>query len=349
MDAIPVQYRNLEQHFIVRGFHEACGNILTKSQQPRLSVLTLTYNHAPFIAQNIESVLSQQTSFPIQHIIADDASEDGTQEIISQYAAQYANIIPIFQKKRTYGPGNVRTLFDFARTEYVAICDGDDYFTDPTKLQTQVDFLEQNNDCALCFHVVRVIYEDNPDRERFYPPEELLPRGIRKFYYLSDLLKCNLIQTNSVVYRWRFSSGLPKWFRADCCPGDWYWHLLHAELGKIGFINKTMSVYRRHKQGIYYLSEVDRLKHRATMGLREIEFYNEVNIHFSRKYESILLDLINGVLADCLLYDIRNSADVSIAPVFPQLIEQFPQLVRHFLSSIETASRKNCKYERFER
>jgi hypothetical protein len=90
------------------------------------------------------------------------------------------------------------------RSPYVAICDGDDYFTDPLKLQLQADFLDAHKDCGLCFHVVRVVYEDFPEREHLYPPVEQLPRGIRTFYYLSDLIKRNLIQTNSAMYRWRF-------------------------------------------------------------------------------------------------------------------------------------------------
>ena len=250
--------------------------------------------------------------------------------------------MPVFRKDRNKaGWRNVQALFDMCRTEYAALCDGDDYFTDPAKLQIQVEFLDQHKDCALCFHPVKVVYEDDSKHERVYPPVEQLPRGIKPFYYLSDLLKCNIIQTNSVVYRWRFRNGLPEWFRPDCCPGDWYWHLLHAELGKIGFINKIMSVYRRHKKGIYYLSEVDRLKHRATVGQREIEVYDIINKHFDNKYKSILLDLVNGVFADCLMYDSSREQDEEFNPVLPTLVEKYPDFARHFLESLKLVSAKN--------
>ncbi|MDR2124519.1 MAG: glycosyltransferase [Desulfovibrio sp.] len=315
----------------------AADNIvpIKPQREPKLSVLTLTYNHADFIAQNIESVLAQQVNFPLQHIIADDSSDDGTQDIILDYAAKHPHIVPVFQEKRTYGPGNVRALFDRCRTEYAALCDGDDYFTDPAKLQTQVDFLDRCKDWGLCFHLTRVTYENQPEREHLYPPIDKLPRGVRPFYYLSDLIKWNMLQTSSAVYRWRFKNGLPDWYRSDLYPGDWYWHLLHAETGKIGFINKEMSVYRRQKKGVYYLSTVDRLRHRAEVGLKKIEAYDAINKHFSGKYASIMLDLINGVFADCLFYDVERAEKEGKEPVLNKLCDKYPDFARHFLNSLK--------------
>lgn len=310
---------------------------LPQRPAPRLSVLTLSYNHAAFIEENIKSVIAQKTDFPVQHIIADDGSRDGTQDIILAYAEKHPHIIPMLNRKRAQR-SNVRILFDMARSPYVALCDGDDYFTDPLKLQTQADFLDANPACSLCFHPVQVVYEDGTRRSRVHPPPDALPRGVRQFYYLADLLRFNMIQTNSVMYRWRFTQGLPDWFRPDLVPGDWYWHLLHAELGKIGFIDKVMSVYRRHKKGVYYLAEVDRLKHRAAVGKRELEMYDAVNRHFHGKYESILLDMTNGVFADCLLHDSENG-DEGGTKTLDALCERFPSFARHFLASLKKAGR----------
>ena len=311
--------------------------------EARCSVLTLTYNHAPFIAQTIESVLAQKTDTPVRHIIVDDGSSDGTRDIVMQYAAKHSSIVPLFRPARDKlwpcGPyGNVRTLFESARTEYVALCDGDDYFTAPHKLQRQMDFLDEHKDCALCFHVVRVTYADDPGKVRFYPPVQELPRGVRPFYYLSDLIKGNLIQTNSVMYRWRFRDGLPDWFRVDLTPGDWYWHLLHAEQGKLGFINEEMSVYRRHKGGIYHLSETDRIKHRATTGLAELEVYSVVNKHFKRRFEPFLLNLACGVFADCLMYDAERAENEGAEPVLPKMCDTYPEFARYFLAAVKATS-----------
>jgi glycosyltransferase involved in cell wall biosynthesis len=329
--------REMRQSVVLQALRESAGiapkfsAVVVEEPRPRLSVLTLTYNHAKFIARTIESVLAQQVDFPMRHIIADDGSDDGTRDIILEYAAKYPHIAPVFRKDRHKTPwNNVIALFDMCRTEYAALCDGDDYFTDPLKLRTQVDFLEKHKDCALCFHVVRVMYEDSPGLQYLYPPEELLPRGIRPFYYLSDLMKCNLIQTNSVMYRWRFKDGLPDWFRSDLCPGDWYWHLLHAETGKIGFINKVMSVYRRHAQGIYYLSSTDRLQHRYHVGMDELKTYDAVNRHFDGKYQTVLSDLANAVMADWLLYSETEDTDTLLS----EATERYPDFAKYFLERV---------------
>ena len=333
----PVRPKTYLHHLINHAFRRRLCSNANDVPFYKVSVLTLAYQHEQYIADCIESVLAQKTSFPVEHIIIDDGSNDNTPKIIEKYSQNHPHIHPIYlERRRNFN--NVRYLFAACHSPYAALCDGDDYYTDPLKLQTQADFLDANPDCALCFHPVKVVYEDGSKRGHVYPPLDQLPRGIKPFYYLSDLLKCNLIQTNSVMYRWRFRDGLPAWFRPDCCPGDWYWHLLHAELGKIGFINKVMSVYRRHQEGIYYLSEVDRLKHRAKVGQEEIEVYDVINKHFGRKYESILLDLINGVFAECLTYDTQRAEKDGVDPILPKIVEIYPNYARHFLNSLKVVS-----------
>ncbi|MDL2207204.1 glycosyltransferase [Desulfovibrio sp. OttesenSCG-928-M16] len=348
-DTVPVQYMSRIRRLCHQALHDAldppsAAFLRRPGEQPKLSVLTLAYNHAPYIAECIESVIAQKTNFPFQHIIMDDASSDGTQDIILEYAEKYPHIVPVFQTRRarrarktsSVRGQNVLTLFDMARTEYAALCDGDDYFSDPTKLQTQMDFLEANSDCSLCFHIARVIYEDNPERERIYPEVATLPGGLRPFYTLEDLIRYNFMQTNTVMYRWRFRNGLPNWFRADIMPGDWYWHILHAETGKIGFINKVMSIYRRHKKAVYYMAEIDHIKHRAMVGMREMEFYDLVNKHFNRKYESVFLDMASGIFSDCLYYDMQyeNMNSESFQHAFNKICDAYPYFALHFLRSL---------------
>ena len=319
----------------IKAIQGGCARPCT-SIPSKVTVLTATYNHAKYIGETIESVLAQETDFPVAHVIADDGSDDGTQDIIMDYARRHPSITPVLQKEHIGGHINYMALFEGTENPYVAICDGDDYFTAPDKLQVQANFLDAHKDSALCFHVVRVLYEDEPERVRYYPPVEALPRGIRQFYYLSDLIKCNFIQTNSVMYRWRFAKGLPDWFRTNICPGDWYWHLLHAEIGKIGFINKEMSVYRRHKGGVFYLAELDHLKHRFKIGKAELETYDAINRHFANRYFDILANLADGVIADTSRY-INNTPDCeqSLEEYHITMAQSYPRFMLHFLERLE--------------
>ena len=177
-------------------------------------------------------------------------------------------------------------------------------------------------------------------RERIHPQLDIPPHEVRPFYYfhLEDLLQKNIIQTNSVMYRWRLRNGMPDWFRTDLLPGDWYWHILHAEQGKIGFINKIMGVYRRHEKSIYYLIETDLMKLRAKTGLQELEVLDVLNKHFNKKYESIFMDLANGVFSDCVLYDAKRAKEEDMEPVMPKLCENYPEMARHFLESLRKVS-----------
>ncbi len=303
-----------------------------------LTVLTMTYNHKAYIAECMDSVLAQQTSFPVRHVVLDHLSTDGTADIVAAYAAKYPSIRPVLLSGRRPSE-NVMGLFLRCRTKYAALCDGDDYFTDPLKLQKQVDFLESRPHCALCFHPVRVVYENGEHPPAVHPPLSMLPGGAREEYSLADLLQGNMIQTNSIVYRWRFREGMPEWFRPDLCPGDWYWHLLHAEMGKIGFLQEAMSVYRRHKKAIYYTTAVSSLEHRRVHGMAELQTYKVINDHFRNRYFSSLAMLASGVLADFL----KIYVDEEDQTLLNEASKTFPNFVRYFLSALDIGNEgKNC-------
>ena len=297
--------------------------------EPLLTVLTLAYNQADYIGEAIESVLAQRTDFPVEHIIVDHCSTDGTQDVIAAYADRHASIRPVLLARRSSKGANVRALFSRCRSKYAALCDGDDYFTDPLKLQKQVDFLEAHPECGLCFHPVDVLYEDGSP-SRVYPPEELLPGGLRKFYTLKDLLFANLIQTNSVVYRWRFTEGLPDWFDPTLVPGDWYWHLLHAETGLIGYLRAHMAVYRRHATSLYATAEGDHVMHRGVHGLNELRAYNVCNRHFHGRYYKDFQRLAVGVFADFLQIYISKGDD----SLLQQACSLCPDFARDFLAQV---------------
>lgn len=297
-----------------------------------LTVLTMTYNQENYIAQCMDSVLAQQTRFPVRHLVLDHGSTDGTAAIVADYAARYPSIQPVFCGH--IAQENTKGLFLRCRSTYAALCDGDDYFTDPQKLQRQVDFLESHPHCSLCFHPVLMFWEDNSQPPAVFPPTHMLPRGVRTEYYLADLLRANMIQTNSVVYRWRFKDGLPDWFRADICPGDWYWHLLHAEVGKIGFLPTIMAAYRRHKKSLYNLAFIDTVEHRRTHGMTELKTYQAINQHFQGRYFSRLSMLANGVFSDFLSLMLKEGDN----SLFDEACHAAPEFAVPFIKEVKVAN-----------
>ncbi len=238
----------------------------------KLSVICITYNHAKFIRQTIESFLLQETDFEFEVLIHDDASTDGTQEIIKEYQTKYPEIVkPIFQKENKFSRGirgiMIKYLIPKARGKYLAICEGDDYWTDPKKLQLQVDLLDKYPDYSFCFHRAEVIYDDEKTEGYIYPNVEDL-----SWYSLSELLRLNYIPTNSVVCRNLDYSNFPD----KVMPLDWFFHLYNASKGKFKIIDKVMSVYRKHQGGIWWNYDVERHKLWEKHGLEQVNMQTEL-------------------------------------------------------------------------
>jgi glycosyltransferase involved in cell wall biosynthesis len=314
--------------------HPTQGSIGDPLPPVELTVLTMAYNHENYITQCLESVLEQRTDFPVRHVVLDHCSTDQTPAIIAAYASKHTTIQPVLLASHRDG-ANVSELFSRCRSRYAALCDGDDYFTDPYKLQKQVDFLEKNPDCALCFHPVAVVYDNGTHPPHIYPPENCLPGGIKEKNALPDLFKGNMIQTNSVVYRWRFTEGLPAWFHAELCPGDWYWHLLHAEMGAIGYIPEVMAVYRRHDKAMYYNSG-NILEHRSKYGMNELHCYDVVNKHFNNTYFEEICRLANDVFANFAELKVNNNASIFLDTA----CNLYPEFAMYFMNQIKIISSK---------
>ena len=237
-------------------------------KNPLVSVVMITYNQEKYIKQAIESVLEQQVDFDYEIIIGDDNSTDSTSDILKEYTKKHKNIKVINRKKNIGAIPNFMQTFRQARGKYIALCEGDDFWTDPTKLQRQVDLLEDNEDYALVFHPVRVFFENGKKTDSVHP-------DFKTGFDLNELLRGNFIQTNSVVYRARSAeeySSLPE----DIIPGDWYLHLFHAKFGKIGFIDRVMSAYRRHEGGVWWNSTEDEGKFWQKHGREHFRFYSKV-------------------------------------------------------------------------
>lgn len=221
-------------------------------RNPIVSIVCITYNHERFIRDALEGFVMQKTNFPFEILVHDDASTDKTADIIREYEAKYPDLFRcVYQTENQWGKKNPFTdiLFPMVRGKYVALNEGDDYWTDENKLQKQIDFMETHSDFSVCFHPVTVHWDDNSE------PDYVFPNTKERFYKteleLKDLLHHNFIQTNSVMYRWRFHEEPLDLIPDGILPGDWFLHLLHAQVGKIGFLPDVMAVYRRHASGIW--------------------------------------------------------------------------------------------------
>lgn len=269
---------------------------------PKVSVLTITYNQEAYIEDCLKSVAMQQCDFPIEHIVGDDASSDRTREIILDYAAKYPHIRPLFQDERTYLTGNARAVASAAAGRYVALCEGDDFFTDPLKLQKQADALDGNPGSSICAHPVKVIQE-GVGEVGLYPPRHGPTAFLQKrhIFSLDELLRHNIIQTNSAMYRWRFGDGIPAWYNFQLVPQDWYGHIIHAEIGSVFFIWEPMSVYRRHPGGMWQASRSRPKEHFEKFGYQQLRLLQVMMKHLNGRHASILLE--NSVIYFSQLYE----------------------------------------------
>lgn len=221
--------------------------------RPKVSVVMITYNHEKFIEQAVNSVLMQETDFDYEIIIGEDCSTDRTREILIELQKQHPDRIRLVLNPENLGmiPNFVNVL-SMARGEYVALLEGDDYWTHPKKLQRQVDYMEAHPECRICFHAARVVYEDDRDRApKIMTPPRSLPVTFENWlkYRLTSL--ANKFGTATIVFR-SPNSPLPSWYYQLKAGGDWplvLWLCLNG--GEMAFIDdeQPMSVYRKHIGG----------------------------------------------------------------------------------------------------
>lgn len=213
--------------------------------EPLVSVVIATYNHEKILSQAIESILEQKTDFAFEVIINDDASTDGTATVVKDYAEKYPDIIrPIYQSINQCSIGYKimpTFLFPEARGKYIAICEGDDYWTDPDKLQKQVSFLENNPDYSASAHQSMKVYDDGT--------QELFKKRVKPVIHLSDLLETRIFHTASFVFRTQLIRKYPP-APINMHSYDRLLFMLMAANGPIRYFDDCMCVYRLHAGGL---------------------------------------------------------------------------------------------------
>lgn len=267
------------------------------SRNTKVSVLVTTYNQENLITQAVNSILMQEVNFAYEIVIGEDASTDRTREIVIALGRQHPDRIRVLlrdpeiaNRDRAIGlAGKINYLeaLRACRGQFVAILDGDDYFTSPHKLQKQVDFLDAHPGCAICFHNVIAIHE-NSEKEF----EEMCSAEQKEITDIEQLLWGNFIPACSIMYRREPLVQIPNWF-LTAKMGDWPLNIFKAQYGKIGYINEVMAAYRVHAGGIWsprkrshqlltsikVLDNVDRdlgFKYRQTIRRAKTRFFFEL-------------------------------------------------------------------------
>ena len=244
-----------------------------KENKIMVSIISLAYNHASYIRECLDGFMMQKTNFAFEVLIHDDASTDGTADIIREYEAKYPDIIkPIYQTENQYSKGipiGCTYLYPRAKGKYIALCEGDDYWTDPLKLQKQVDFLESHPDYVMCSHRFKQYIQDE---HRFI-----------KDWYTDETEDVVYDLANLINGGW-YHHPLSVLFRVSALDlGEYnrypkhmdavlFFHLLKK--GKGVMFNEDWAVYRIHKGGVWTmvgLNNQRKQEFQARLGICKVE------------------------------------------------------------------------------
>lgn len=219
--------------------------------EPLVSICCLSYNHAKYLVECLEGFVNQKTNFLFEVLIHDDASTDDSQEIIKEYQAKYPDIInPIFQTENQYSKGvSITWTYNYPRSKgkYIALCEGDDYWTDPYKLQKQVDFLEANDSYIATTSNTYYLKNGKTDYTYIGSKELWLNRKMKNEVKYNDIPARLFPHTSS----WLFRNGnfLDKFDFTNFIVGDMALFMILCHYGKVNYSPDIMSVYRVHNKG----------------------------------------------------------------------------------------------------
>ncbi|MBL8356229.1 MAG: glycosyltransferase [Delftia acidovorans] len=270
---------------------------------PMVSILCLAYNHEKFLSQALDSFLMQRTDFSFEIVVGEDCSQDGTAEILSDYAERFpGKIHAIFNTSNIGMIQNAMRTHELCRGKYIASCEGDDYWTDPEKLQKQVDFLEKNPDYVLCFHDALTI-KDGVISSRPQPFSYL-----RRDVGSHELLMAPQLPTLTVCYR-NIIKEIPSTFHHTPILDLCIWSLLGAH-GRGKFIkNINPAIYRIHPGGAISM-KAQSIKYKMTadtLSLISDYWKSQFSLKLARKLtlKSVAMEFMRLNLSEMLIFTVN--------------------------------------------
>lgn len=284
--------------------------IQNSSSNIKVSVLYMTFNVENYVSEAMESFLAQKTNFNYEIVIHDDASTDKTQEILLEYQKKYPEIITLIlqsenQHSKCNWPDDIS--LNYCKGEYIAMCDGDDFWCDNNKLQIQADFLDQHKDYSLCAHPTQLANE----KGIYLEGKVMRPYTNDTDVSISDMLTRWLFATCSLVFRSDVRGKEPLPFRGDCINNDFALTSYLAIKGKVRYIDKIMCVYRTQAKN----STNIRFKSIDKLTIQNVKFYHMIerfDQYTEHKYTNLLnIQKQNIAYGTLLKYDNFKSAKKS--------------------------------------
>lgn len=283
----------------------------TDSRPLMVTIRCITYNHEPYIRQCLEGFVMQKTNFRFEAVVHDDASTDGTANIIREYAEKYPDIIkPIYENENQYSKHDgslTRIMNEACKGKYVALCEGDDYWIDPLKLQKQVDFLETHSDYAMCFSRAKVLLEINS------------PLYINCFnicnreYSASELFSCWIVPTASMLFHKEIFD-YPITDAQRILNGDIFLIEICAHIGKVWGMSDFMVVYRMQSHGTTY-----KRKEMNYKIMKYPDHYECIKDNFPKIEKKILYQK----LAECYYNRAQLQSDKTLRKVDLKMVEKY--------------------------
>lgn len=248
-----------------------------RSDVVTVAVIVVTYNHKDTIARCLDSIVLQRVDFPIKVYVADDASTDGTSDIVREYARRYPTIVPLIREKNMGAVPSCISALKQISSEFFNITEGDDYWCDPEKLKLQVEALRRHPECSCCSHMTEA-KDKNGDHMSY------IPKKCKGSYRLFDFMSAPPCHTTSLLYRnFLPSLGEREWSHLT---GDGWYTAMALDRGKMIFLNRLMSVYNVSGEGAWSkLSTEEKAEiHQKTSFLMDQFFHFKYTRKFQRQY-----------------------------------------------------------------
>jgi glycosyltransferase involved in cell wall biosynthesis len=317
---------DIDQYLSYLEEHAPAIDTVKIADRKKISVIVTAFNHEKFIEQCLESILLQKGNFNMEILVGDDCSTDGSQTILEGYLEKFPQLIRILPTTANLGiTKNLKRCFDACSGDYIAICEGDDYWIDPYKLQKQMDRLEKDPDLSMCFSPIILFFEETKRFEPFTKPKKSEKETITS----EDLIEYNYIGNFSCcMYRSSTINKLPEGL-FDLYAVDWMINISCSEIGDIGYLEDYMSVYRKHRSGAW--SGLPQFR-RSTRLLQLVDDYDKV-LSF-RLHDEFLR------FKEIIIYAIKNIKDLLILdtvfphPLSPFRYQEFTSLLEKFSNSV---------------